>query len=245
MRVIDGDDARVGEVPWQVAIKVFLCNAIQCQTMSCGGSIWDETTIITAAHCIPQRAGLQTILNVCIGSVRLDDPNRVCYRAIDAIIHPGWNPRYFVNDIAIIKVSRMNIPMVSRTGGLLANNVCEPKRSNYMGSFVVSGFGRNSRYSHNQSNRLQIAQLVPAGDACRQVNPYFDEKTQLCLKGIQGETACQGDSGGPVTYINEEGHHELVGVVSYGRQDCPRHGGVAYTNVHAYLSFIKQYAGNL
>ena len=44
-RIIGGDDAQA-PIPWQVALR-------KNGTKSCGGTIIDAKTIVTAAHCIP------------------------------------------------------------------------------------------------------------------------------------------------------------------------------------------------
>ena len=44
-RMVGGKDAKFGEFPWQVAIYIY-------GNLFCGGTIIDENTIVTAAHCL-------------------------------------------------------------------------------------------------------------------------------------------------------------------------------------------------
>ena len=46
MKVINGDPARPGEVPWQVVLEDKNCGIL------CGGSILNVKFVLTAAHCI-------------------------------------------------------------------------------------------------------------------------------------------------------------------------------------------------
>jgi secreted trypsin-like serine protease len=59
----------------------------------------------------------------------------------------------------------------------------------------------------------------------------FDDKSMICTIYLNdkgsiegGQDACFGDGGGPVVYIEEDGNHILMGVVSWGDDIC----GVSY-----------------
>ena len=63
---------------------------------------------------------------------------------------------------------------------------------------------------------------------------------EICAGDVRngGVDACQGDAGGPLVYQDEDGHHVLAGIVSWG-VGCGRPGlaGV-YTNVASYKEWI-------
>ena len=47
-RIVGG---KTGRVPWQVAVLRRQNNGVNIKDLFCGGSILDETHILTAAHC--------------------------------------------------------------------------------------------------------------------------------------------------------------------------------------------------
>lgn len=58
-----------------------------------------------------------------------------------------------------------------------------------------------------------------------------------------GKDSCQGDSGGPMTFDDDEGTRQLVGVVSFGTGCArPSYPGV-YARVTSVRSWIKSETG--
>lgn len=51
-RIVGGEDAKDGEFPFIVSIQD------NARTHTCGGSLLDSTTVLTAAHCIGDGGGL-------------------------------------------------------------------------------------------------------------------------------------------------------------------------------------------
>lgn len=65
---------------------------------------------------------------------------------------------------------------------------------------------------------------------------------QICVGGVIGIDSCQGDSGGPlmkVETIGELPRYYIIGVVSFGVQDCgaTTNPGV-YTKISHYITWI-------
>lgn len=62
---------------------------------------------------------------------------------------------------------------------------------------------------------------------------------QLCAGGMIGKDSCGGDSGGPLTIDMGFGRKALLGIVSFGDDEC---GAVSvpsvYTNVYYYLKWV-------
>lgn len=69
----------------------------------CGGTIISDNTILTAAHCYNDGNTIAQSSTVVVGSnflfsggTRITDVN--------VIMHPGYNPWIFANDIAVVRV---------------------------------------------------------------------------------------------------------------------------------------------
>ena len=115
-RISNGHDAE-GPIPWQVGLFEYHW-LINYEAFKCGGSIIDEYTILTAAHCFrakksdgsvtmdtsPQKKYTRLILN--IGLLKKSEANaKSRYEIEKIVIHPRFNPNDFDSghDIAIIK----------------------------------------------------------------------------------------------------------------------------------------------
>jgi hypothetical protein len=72
----------------------------------------------------------------------------------------------------------------------------------------------------------------------------IDDASMICTiyvedgDNVGGQSACNGDSGGPVVYMEEDGNHTLMGVVSFGYQVC---GVDFYPDVIARVSFAMDW----
>ena len=91
-RIVGGENATT-PIPWQVHVD-----------RGCGGTILDETTILSAAHCFNPFRGAYYIEagHTVRGSL---DSQKIYVK--ETIIHPMYNPRkrpYKDNDIAILKL---------------------------------------------------------------------------------------------------------------------------------------------
>lgn len=73
----------------------------------CGGSVISSRTILTAAHCFYTTYDRPDLFAVVVGSLRLSgyDADRTEISLVEEIvIHSGFDPSSFVNDIAVVYV---------------------------------------------------------------------------------------------------------------------------------------------
>lgn len=61
---------------------------------------------------------------------------------------------------------------------------------------------------------------------------------QICAGGMRGEDTCAGDSGGPLMLSVDNSWH-LIGLVSYGPQECGTSSPGVYTNIFPYIKWIN------
>lgn len=60
----------------------------------------------------------------------------------------------------------------------------------------------------------------------------------ICARGYQNKDkqkgvieTCNGDSGGPLAVVNNDGHYELIGLVSFGSKTCVAEDKYGVTHV--------------
>jgi len=247
-RIVGGTESRQGDWPWAVVLgtKNTFSNRFSVQ---CGGTLLDQTTVLTAAHCFDQAGGPNVVrlgdhdINTSSDGAQAVD---VSIRRI--IQHPGWDSNSLENDICILKLSqpiqysrdirRACLPTQYR-GQDLPSVLARPQP-------IVVGWGSTSTGT-GPTNRLRQApvQMVTqqqCAQAYRQVSRVTIGATKLCA-GEGTRDTCNGDSGGGLFSRNLGGGFAVVGVTSFGvecaRDDFP---GV-YTRVDEYLPWIQQNMG--
>jgi len=247
-RIVGGEFASPGEWPWMVVLgkpaSGFFGSSFQ---VSCGGTVLNEDTILTAAHCFGNGNQDPT-------TVHLKDTDLVSSgdgKGIDVPIgqifsHPGWNSATLANDIAIVKLSRRV------TFDRNVQSACLPY--NYQGKNLfnilknpaptVAGWG-SERVGGPTTSKLKQAKVAmktqsECRNAYRNVGQVSIDDTKICAG--EGKTdSCNGDSGGPLLSNHLESGWTVVGVTSFG-VDCarPDFPGV-YTRVDKYLNWIEQH----
>ena len=146
-KVVGGENAPT-PIPWQVHVHFKPHRGCQPRngTCSCGGTILDETTILSAAHCFPLDPPLPTsndYINAGIKDRASLDGQKISVKEV--IIHPMYNPRKGNpkdNDVAILKLKS------SLTFNDTVQPACLPHQS-FMPEdtgdlAVVSGWGTTS-----------------------------------------------------------------------------------------------------
>lgn len=216
-RVVGGSNTNISEAPWQIAL-------LFDGYFGCGGSILDESTVITAGHCVVRES--PSIL-----TVRAGVSNRLSFNGQDRgvseiIFHPLYSEGSFYDnfDVAILKLSQpltfnsqvQPIKVAKRTQpGLIAPGKAA----------VTSGWGLLSFTGSTLPVTLQSVTMPIVSDAaCNQqlttLTPFSVQivnGTMVCAGGLaSGVDSCSGDSGGPLVTRDGAGNPYLVGVVSWG-----------------------------
>jgi secreted trypsin-like serine protease len=106
-KIVGGVPAAKGAYPFQVAL---FTTANGREGMICGGSLINMKWVLTAAHCVTNRAANNApypaqMVNVFAGSVNFAEGDRV--RAARVVVHPQYNAAAnFANDIALLELER-------------------------------------------------------------------------------------------------------------------------------------------
>ncbi|EAU75781.2 AGAP012269-PA, partial [Anopheles gambiae str. PEST] len=246
--VHNGIDAKPGHWPWHAAI--FHRKGDQMD-YACGGSIIDENTILTAAHCVFLVNGLLPVsrISVHLGRVHLKEVSEFVqeHTVQELIVHPGYNSSRFVNDIALIKL----------TGSITMSEFVQPvclwtmdkNQELIVGKTgTLVGFGLNEQDVVSEQLKQASIGVVDALTCIKSDRLSFANQLtaeMFCGGGQSNVSACNGDSGGGL-FFNVEGKWFVRGVVSFipVRQRtglCDPSKYTAYADVAKYLGWIDQY----
>ncbi|KAL6448595.1 hypothetical protein ACFW04_000459 [Cataglyphis niger] len=93
--IVGGKDAPIGKFPYQISLRYF-------NSHSCGGSILNSRTILTAAHCVEWKD--KRYLSVHAGTNYLNQTGYVYYVA-NVTVHEYFDRAKLINDIALIHLA--------------------------------------------------------------------------------------------------------------------------------------------
>ncbi|ORY01942.1 trypsin-like serine protease [Basidiobolus meristosporus CBS 931.73] len=206
----------------------------------CGGTLIDQDTILTAAHCFAK----PILPSAILAHIRRHNLSRTAEEedgdvvgVSDIYLHPDWNMRTLTNDgsesfgvqksieivlnhcfvVAILKLARPT--HVPASISLDAGETLRP-------GLVVRamGWGLNSELRHTQTLQQVDLEVFSGGKCLSEYSkqlPTFDPHVAICVgtKG-GGKNVCFGDSGGPLITMTKNGP-VLVGTTSYGASCNP------------------------
>jgi subtilisin-like proprotein convertase family protein len=228
-QVVGGVRAAQGEFPWMVRLS-----------MGCGGAMYTQTLILTAAHCVDNLGtGPNTSVGVTWGVVDLQDPARTTRTSNYVHIAPGYNGNG--KDWALIRISQ---PITSPLLKLATDT------SLHSGNFTVAGWGAATEGGGQQRFLLKAdvpfitdAQCASAGGSYAGLIANEEVCAGNWTSG--GVDTCQGDSGGPMFKRDALGEWTQVGITSWGIGCArPMNPGV-YTEVRFFANDICSAAASL
>jgi len=227
LRIVGGEETEVNEYPWQVAI-------MYDEQQICGGSLVSDKYVVTAAHCTQYAVGKYSVQ---LGAHNISIPDGVNIKAKKIINHKGYNSNSMKNDIAVIELEE------KATLGSSVGVVClPPKNKDYAGKMaVISGWGTLESGGDSPNELQDTTVKVMTNGACKKLsgNQYKLTKDMVCATGDGVRDTCQGDSGGPMV-VDVDGHHDLVGVTSWGFGcAAPKYPGV-YSRVTKNLKWLNK-----
>lgn len=103
-KVVGGEAAEVSDFPYMVSLSTTEGSHF------CGGSLLNDRTVITAAHCVADTDASR--VTVRAGSIYTDNGG-VAVDADRLIVHPNYNPDNSNSDIALVK---LNQPIAAQGG---------------------------------------------------------------------------------------------------------------------------------
>jgi len=255
---IVGGTTALSPIPWQAHITIMKGGL----SFQCGGTILDEETILSAAHCY-QKVGPVKVETGIIHNPTLErsvdiDENTSNVREI--INHPQYDSVTKDNDIAILK---LKTPL-DFNDDVKPACLPDPSFSPENGDLgVVSGWGRVSRRSGVSDDLKFVTLPLLNNEVCLNWTSLYQSvltDNMFCAGYVEGKKdSCDGDSGGP--FIVKESEINLAaigaerssmtsnsnkailyGVVSFGPKLCgaAKIPGV-YTRVTKYITWITSH----
>uniref|UniRef100_A0A8C6SLL8 trypsin n=1 Tax=Neogobius melanostomus TaxID=47308 RepID=A0A8C6SLL8_9GOBI len=223
-RIIGGNDALQGSIPWQVRISG-----------GGGGMLIADRWVLTAAHVLspymqPRPTKLLyfvLFLQMFWGTNTWSDfpvPNAI---AASVHLHPGYNnPAHlnFDNDIALIKLPA---PV---TFHKFVIPICLPENN------------RGLQENELGTKLKHVPIPVYSEQKCRATPDVKMQYTQnMFCAGADGKDSCEKDSGGPyfVPALDAVRPFRLMGIVSWGASCYQREHKGYYTKVENYVQWIR------
>ena len=231
-RIIGGTTAKSTAWPWMAALIDLTSK--RSNDFFCGGSLIAPNWIVTAAHCVQDQdiGSFELIIN----STRLDSWTATHLTPKAIVIHPRFNNKQLINDIALIQLT--NSISVSPIQVLPEFSIQDDAGR----SGIALGWGNTSVNDYVYPSSLQQVELpIISNQKCQQsMSGILD--TMLCAGSeLGGKDTCDGDSGGPLVVFDAESlSWRLAGLTSFGESACAEKGSYGvYTRLDKYNDFIS------
>ncbi|MFC4763156.1 S1 family peptidase [Dyella koreensis] len=217
--IVGGHDVRDDAYPFMVTLQGSADSALHGHR--CGGSLIDQQTILTAAHCVVHLGSIlpPERLSVIVGRTVLTNENQGMRMGISKIF---VHPRYLDDqgyDVAVLRLKNKILGYGAIALAVPGSDVLEVPGT----PLTVIGWGHTRHASPRGTDRLQEVEVpAVAYDEC--LAAYSDtelmsgnREVDLCA-GSEGFDSCQKDSGGPLfKAVGDKRQLVQVGVVSRGR----------------------------
>ncbi|XP_052784313.1 chymotrypsin-1-like [Mya arenaria] len=237
--IIDGEDADPGEFPYQVRM-------LRDGFFFCMGTILDETTVLSAAHCF--KDGIEGFTLLSEGTkyqavagdwdIRIDEGTEQFSNITGVALHPRYNSADMMSfDVCVLKVETPFVFNDFVAPVKLVTNRELEQRVRRQNECYMAGFGFASLDPLILPN---ILQKVKAKIYPRKFCDYFPYegrwKSNVLCAFAPPKTACFGDSGGPLLCKTAKGQHVQVGIIQFGR--CGYYSGNA--RIYSSREFIME-----
>ncbi|XP_034354771.1 serine protease 55-like [Arvicanthis niloticus] len=230
-RIIGGQEAEVGEFPWQVSIQ-------ESNHHFCAGSILSEWWILTVAHCFYSQELSPMEVKVKVGNNDLTT-SHVELQLTSIIRHKDFQRHTMNNDIALLllaeplRFNEMTMPICMPP---------QPAPASWHECWVA-GWGTTNSANKEEwsSNLMKVPMRIVDWKECSQM--FSSLTTNMLCASYDNESydACQGDSGGPLVCNTEpDSRWYQVGIVSWGKSCGKRGSPGIYTVLANYTLWIEK-----
>jgi trypsin len=206
---------------------------------SCGGTLYNSNTVITAAHCaqwLPSAYSVQAHRHNIYLPPSVE--NSTIYNVKNIKVHPLYNNNTSIYDVALLTLDTSvtkSAPIIDLDSGSLGNNVGQ----------LDTAVGWGALYDGGSSSPVLQEAQIPIYDTQQCVDDYknyskkIHPESMLCAARSSGDIdTCQGDSGGPLGVFNHN-KFTLVGITSWGEGCAKLNWPGVYARVSKVANWIK------
>merc|ERR1712088_106383 len=215
-RIVGGSEATPNSYPHLVFLLID-------SLYVCGGNIFNENTIIPAAHCADGANRIQ--ITAGAHDQTANEPSQQVVISTSHIEHPDWNSFTLSGDVAILY---LDSPLeFSDEIDSISLAQSEPA----VGEDVnMAGWGKTCD---------QVTVPVLDDSVADEYYGTLDWDRIICIDTTGGMGTCNGDSGGPLMVGNANG--PLTGVTSFGSIfGCEVGAPACFTSIPNYLDWLNE-----
>jgi secreted trypsin-like serine protease len=233
--IVGGRPARAGQYPFMVGL-VRADQPDTFQAQFCGGTLINETTVLTSALCLDGET--PETLEVFVGASNLQDPAGERIPVASFLVHPKFDPLTFEADIALVTLARPANLSRRDFAKLATSDAGDYERARG----TVLGWGKVRNLGNRFPVDLEEATVpVESNEDCIAAYEGINLVTEgmICAGRFRRDT-CGGDGGGPLL-ATERGQLTQIGITSWGGRFCGqrRFPGV-YTRISTFATWIDE-----
>ena len=214
---------------------------------ACTGTLIAPDVVLTAGHCVCSQNSTTQFSSDRFDIFFGNSVNSMfASRSVSEVLrHPNYDPDWYYgapsNDIALLRLSSSAPASVSPIPhlptGLAVTGADEGTNTEYVGFGQTENGGSGTKlYVWNA-----IDKVCTSLGGCNFGNGGLAAPHTICSDQSPGGP-CSGDSGGPA-FLDRAGQEYVVGVTSYGDQNCTQYG--CSTKVDTFDSWISDFIGGM
>uniref|UniRef100_A0A182SK63 Peptidase S1 domain-containing protein n=1 Tax=Anopheles maculatus TaxID=74869 RepID=A0A182SK63_9DIPT len=240
----NGVDAEPGQWPWHAI--VFRKDDIGGINYKCGGTIIDESIVLTSAHCVFGNGVLKpTKLSIHVGRIHLTEEYTQKFDAKEIMLHPKFSGTKVDNDIALIRLAS-NITMTRFVQPVCLWTLDDNPNLIVGKNGTIVGFSLTEQKiisEHLKQTSVGVVDALTCASSDRETLENLLTPKMICAGGQEG--GCRGNGGGGM-FFEVEGRWFVRAIVSFTprlTQDglCDPSVNTVFTDVAKYIDWIRNY----